>query len=77
MPSAKRQAAVGFLVNDGMLRAGLRAALHSLGDLERLVNRVISVTPTRATSPPSGPPCSPYRPFRNVSTLKIQPTPAR
>ena len=38
----KRQAAVGHLVNQGMQRAALRAALRPLGDLERLTNRVIS-----------------------------------
>ncbi len=38
----QRQQAVGQLVEQGMLRAELRAGLHPLGDLERLVNRVIS-----------------------------------
>jgi DNA mismatch repair protein MutS len=38
----ERQAGVQYLIDDGMLRAGLRAALKPLTDLERLVNRVIS-----------------------------------
>ncbi len=38
----KRQAGVQYLVADGMLRAELRAALKPLGDLERLINRVVS-----------------------------------
>jgi DNA mismatch repair protein MutS len=38
----QRQQAVAYLVGHGMLRAELRAALRSLADLERLVNRVIS-----------------------------------
>ncbi len=37
-----RQASVQALVEDGLLRAELRDALHALGDLERLTNRVIS-----------------------------------
>ncbi len=37
-----RQDGVASLVENGMLRAELRAALRPLGDLERLVNRVIS-----------------------------------
>ena len=41
-PIRQRQEAVGHLVEHGMLRAELRASLHPLGDLERLVNRVIS-----------------------------------
>jgi DNA mismatch repair protein MutS len=39
---ARRQDAVAHLVENGMLRAELRAAMRPLGDLERLVNRVIS-----------------------------------
>ncbi|TLN10995.1 DNA mismatch repair protein MutS, partial [bacterium] len=38
----RRQDGVACLVEHGMLRAELRAALHPLSDLERLVNRVIS-----------------------------------
>ncbi|MBN1370388.1 MAG: DNA mismatch repair protein MutS [Anaerolineaceae bacterium] len=38
-----RQEAVGHLVEQGMLRAELRAGLRPLADLERLVNRVISL----------------------------------
>ncbi len=38
----KRQESVQYLVEDGMLRAELRAALKPLGDLERLINRVVS-----------------------------------
>ncbi len=38
----KRQAGVQYLVENGMLRAELRAALKPLGDLERLINRVVS-----------------------------------
>lgn len=38
----KRQTAVGFFLEQGILRAELRAALRPVGDLERLVNRVIS-----------------------------------
>lgn len=37
-----RQAAVHYLVENGLLRAELRAALHGLTDLERLISRVIS-----------------------------------
>ncbi len=37
----QRQSAVEYLVQDGLLRAELRAALKPLGDLERLTNRVI------------------------------------
>ena len=36
-----RQEAVGHLVEQGMLRAELRAGLRPLADLERLINRVI------------------------------------
>jgi DNA mismatch repair protein MutS len=39
---AIRQSAVACLVTDGMLRSSMRAALRPLGDLERLINRVIS-----------------------------------
>src|SRR5512146_305553 len=52
----QRQCAVQHLLDDGLLRAELRAALRPLGDLERLANRIISghATPrdlvaTRAT----------------------------
>jgi DNA mismatch repair protein MutS len=38
----RRQVAVGFFLEQGILRAELRAALRPIGDLERLVNRVIS-----------------------------------
>ncbi len=38
----ERQNAVEALVEDGLLRAELRAALKPLGDLERLANRVLS-----------------------------------
>ena len=38
----RRQEGVACLVENGLLRAELRAALRPLGDLERLVNRVIS-----------------------------------
>ncbi len=38
----QRQNAVHFLVEDGLLRAELRAALKPLNDLERLANRVVS-----------------------------------
>ncbi len=38
----RRQDGVACLVENGLLRAELRAALRPLGDLERLVNRVIS-----------------------------------
>jgi len=37
-----RQDGVAFLIEKGMLRAELRAALHPLGDLERLANRIVS-----------------------------------
>ncbi len=37
----RRQAGVAYLFEHGMLRAELRAALKPLGDLERLVNRVV------------------------------------
>lgn len=37
-----RQERVAVLLENGMLRAELRAALHQIADLERLVNRVIS-----------------------------------
>ena len=37
----RRQAGVDFFFQDGLLRAELRAALKPLGDLERLVNRVL------------------------------------
>ena len=39
----KRQEAVACLLENGLLRAELRAALRPLGDLERLTNRVLSV----------------------------------
>jgi DNA mismatch repair protein MutS len=38
----RRQEVVSFLFTDGMLRAELRDVLKSLGDLERLTNRVMS-----------------------------------
>ena len=38
----QRQDGVSFLVDQGMLRAELRSALHNIGDLERLTNRIIS-----------------------------------
>lgn len=38
----ERQNAVAFLLEQGMLRAELRAALRPLSDLERLTNRVLS-----------------------------------
>ena len=38
----QRQASVGHLLQNGLLRAELRADLRPLADLERLVNRVIS-----------------------------------
>ncbi len=38
----QRQAAVAYLLENGLLRAELRTALHQLNDLERLTNRVIS-----------------------------------
>lgn len=38
----KRQEAVRFLLDQGLLRAELRQSLHSLHDLERLTNRVIT-----------------------------------
>jgi DNA mismatch repair protein MutS len=38
----QRQDGVSYLVEHGMLRAELRSALHFLGDLERLTNRIIS-----------------------------------
>jgi DNA mismatch repair protein MutS len=38
----QRQNAVQYLLEQGLLRAELRAALRPLGDLERLANRVIS-----------------------------------
>ena len=38
----QRQDSVQLFVEQGMLRAELREALHPLGDLERLVNRVVS-----------------------------------
>lgn len=38
----ERQNAVAFLLQQGMLRAELRAALRPLSDLERLTNRVLS-----------------------------------
>jgi DNA mismatch repair protein MutS len=45
VPSIRaRQSGVGYLVNDGLLRPELRAALKPLGDLERLVNRVTTGT---------------------------------
>lgn len=37
-----RQEAVSAFLEDGMLRAELRAALRPLGDLERLTNRILS-----------------------------------
>jgi DNA mismatch repair protein MutS len=37
----KRQEAVACCVDDGMLRAELREALRSVGDMERVVNRLI------------------------------------
>jgi len=37
----ERQVGVGLFFEDGLLRAGLRAALKPLGDLERLANRVV------------------------------------
>ena len=37
-----RQEAIAFLLNNGLLRSELRAALKPLNDLERLTNRVIS-----------------------------------
>jgi DNA mismatch repair protein MutS len=37
-----RQNAVGVLVQSGLFRAALRQSLRPLGDLERLINRVIS-----------------------------------
>jgi DNA mismatch repair protein MutS len=40
----KRQTGVDFFFQDGLLRAELRAALKPLGDLERLVNRVLGGT---------------------------------
>ena len=39
---ARRQDAVAHLVENGLLRAELRSALRPLGDLERLINRVIT-----------------------------------
>jgi DNA mismatch repair protein MutS len=38
----RRQAAVEYLVQAGMMRAELRAALRPLGDLERMTNRAIA-----------------------------------
>ncbi len=38
----KRQEGVALFFEDGLLRAEMRAALKPLGDLERLVNRVLS-----------------------------------
>jgi len=38
----KRQEGVAYLVDQGLLRAELRGALHPLGDLERLTNRIVS-----------------------------------
>jgi DNA mismatch repair protein MutS len=38
----ERHDAIGALVQDGILRAELRAALRPLGDLERMTNRVLS-----------------------------------
>ncbi len=38
----KRQEGVAYLVEQGLLRAELRSALHPLGDLERLTNRIVS-----------------------------------
>ena len=38
----KRQDGVAWFVDNGLLRAELRSALHALGDLERLTNRVLS-----------------------------------
>ena len=38
----QRQDGVAYLVENGMARAELRAALRPLGDLERLVTRIIS-----------------------------------
>jgi DNA mismatch repair protein MutS len=40
----RRQAAVGYFFDQGLLRAEVRSALKPLGDLERLVNRVVSGT---------------------------------
>ncbi len=40
----KRQAGVRFFFEDGMRRAGMRAALKPLGDLERLTNRILGGT---------------------------------
>jgi DNA mismatch repair protein MutS len=42
----KRQAGVRCLVDNGLLRAELRAALKPLSDLERLINRAISGSAT-------------------------------
>jgi DNA mismatch repair protein MutS len=38
----KRQDSIGFLLENGLLRAELRSVLKSLGDLERLTNRICS-----------------------------------
>jgi DNA mismatch repair protein MutS len=40
----KRQAGVQYLIENGMLRAELRAALKPLADLERLINRAMSAS---------------------------------
>lgn len=39
-----RQEGVSYFFNDGLLRAEVRAGLKPLGDLERLMNRVVSLT---------------------------------
>jgi DNA mismatch repair protein MutS len=39
-----RQAGVEVFFSDGLLRAGLRAALHHLGDLERLTTQIVRST---------------------------------
>jgi DNA mismatch repair protein MutS len=38
----ERQENIAYLIDNGVLRAGLRSVLKSLGDLERLTNRVCS-----------------------------------
>lgn len=38
----RRQDGVAWFVENGLLRAELRSALHALGDLERLTNRILS-----------------------------------
>ncbi|MCE1254148.1 MAG: DNA mismatch repair protein MutS, partial [Anaerolineae bacterium] len=38
----RRQDSVAWFIANGMLRAELRSALHALGDLERLTNRLMS-----------------------------------